>query len=375
MVGKGVDRDVVVVGGGPAGLATATELAQRGIGTVVVDKSHPPIDKACGEGIMPDGVERLRSMGVKLDRRAHHEIRGIRYLDGETVAEARFPSGSAVGIRRTELHVALVERAEESGVELAWGREVRGISEQGVMTERGPIMARWIVGADGLRSRVRAWAGLESPYQGPQRFGVRRHYRVEPWTDLVEVYWGCRCEAYVTPIGPSEVGVALLWSGKKANFEQLLARHPALERRLRDAPPTSRSRGTGPLRRGATRVASGRVALVGDAAGYRDAITGEGLSMAFHQASALAASIESDSLTDYERRLTGLTRVPNILIESLLFVERHPYLRHRLIETLAGNPDLFADLLAIHARERSLRSLGLGATLRLAVGLLRPTSA
>lgn len=324
---------------------------------------------------MPDGVERLRSMGLQLDRGAHHEIRGIRYLDGDTVAEARFPSGSAIGMRRTELHGALVEKAEESGVELVWGQKVQGISEQGVMTESGPIMARWIVGADGLRSRVRGWAGLESSHQGPERFGVRRHYRVEPWTDLVEVYWGYRCEAYVTPVGPSEVGVALLWSRKKANFEQLLARHPALERRLRGAAPTSRNRGTGPLRRGASRVARGKVALVGDAAGYRDAITGEGLSMAFHQASALAASIESDSLVDYERRVTGLARVPNALIEGLLFVERRPYLRHRLIETLAGNPDLFAKLLAIHARERSLRSLGLGATLRLAVGLLRPTSA
>ncbi len=374
MAGRAHDREVVVIGGGPAGLATAIELRQRGIEVMVLEGSRPPVDKACGEGIMPEGVARLKAMGIDLEQRACYKIRGIRYIDGETVAEARFPLRCAMGVRRTELHTAMVERAVDCGAELVWGEKVQGVSAQGVMTERGRISARWIVGADGLRSRVRRWAGLEGSLIGPQRFGVRRHFRSQPWTDLVEVYWGSECEAYVTPVGSSEVGVALLWSGQKAKFEQLLARHPALERRLQGAEPSSRVRGAGPLRHRASRIASERVVLVGDAAGYRDAITGEGLSLAFLQASALAVAIENDDLLEYERRVARLARLPNALIAGLLFVERRPVLRHRLIETLADSPALFSRLLAIHSREQPLRSLGLGGAARLTVGLLRPMS-
>jgi len=117
------------------------------------------------------------------------------------------------------------------------------------------------------------------------------------------------------------------------------------------------------------------VALVGDAAGYRDAITGEGLSLAFHQAAALAAAIERADPREYEKRHRRLVTLPNTLIAGLLFVEQRPYLRHRLIETLAGSPDLFSRLLAIHAREQPLSSLGLGGAAKLASGLLRPASA
>jgi flavin-dependent dehydrogenase len=374
VVGRVADREVVVIGGGPAGLATAIELRQRGIEVMVVEGSRPPIDKACGEGIMPEGVARLKSMGIEIDQRACRDIGGIRYFDGETVAEARFPSRCAMGVRRTELHTAMVERAVDSGAELVWGEKVQGISARGVMTERGLVSARWIVGADGLRSRVRRWAGLEGSSSGPQRFGVRQHFRSQPWTDLVEVYWGSDCEAYVTPVGSGEVGVALLWSGKKANFERLLARHPALERRLQGAEPSSRARGAGPLRHRVSGVARRRVALVGDAAGYRDAITGEGLSMAFLQASALAGAIENEDLLEYKRRAVRLARLPNALVAGLLFVEQRPVLRHRLIQTLADSPGLFSRLLAIHARERPLTSLGLSGAARLTVGLLRPMS-
>ena len=374
MVSRAAECEVVVVGGGPAGLATALELRRRGIEVMVVEGAKPPIDKACGEGIMPDGVERLRSMGVGLVRQASFEIRGIRYIDGATVAEAEFPARCAMGVRRTELHRAMVDRAQDCGVELVWGEKVVGLSEHGVTTTHGQISACWIVGADGLGSRVRRWKGLEQPPSGLQRFGVRRHFRIEPWTDVVEVYWGTDCEAYVTPVGVREVGVALLWSGAKANFEQLLARHPELERRLERAESSSPARGTGPLRRGVSRVADSNVALVGDAAGYRDAITGEGLSLAFHQAAALAAAIEVGNLSAYRRRVTELVRLPNLLIDGLLFVERRPSLRQRLIETLSRNPDIFARLLAIHSRDRPLRSLGLGPMVRLAAGLLRSPS-
>lgn len=368
------ETEVVVVGGGPAGLATALELRRRDIDVVVVEATQPPIDKACGEGIMPDGVLRLESLGVRIADRQCREIRGIRYLDGERIAEATFPNRSALGVRRTVLHTAMFERAAEMGAALLWGDRVLGLTSGGVVTARGEISARWIVGADGLGSRIRRWSGLERPSRGQRRFGVRRHYRIAPWSDLVEVYWDHGCEAYVTPVGSHEVGVALLWSGAKANFEELLGRHPELARRLEGAEPASRARGKGPLHRRVDGVAKGRMALVGDAAGYRDAITGEGLSLAFHQAAALAEAIAEGDLTVYERRAARLVALPNALIAGLLLIERHPAARHRLIDTLAANPDLFARLLAIHAREQPVKSLGMGGALKLAVGLLHPAT-
>ena len=375
MGGRVAETEVVVVGGGPAGLATALELRQRGIDVVVVEASTPPVDKACGEGIMPDGVARLLSMGVELDERQYGRIRGIRYLDGERIAEAAFPSHCALGVRRTILHEALSERAAEAGAVLAWGERALGLSARGVVTARGEILARWIVGADGLSSAVRHWSGLEGSSRGHPRFGVRRHFLIEPWSDRVEVYWGDHCEAYVTPLGSDEVGVALLWSGAKANFPELLQRHPALVSRLEGAEPSSPARGKGPLDRRVASVAKGRVALVGDAAGYRDAITGEGLSLAFHQAAALAEAIAGEDLVAYERQVARLDTLPNALIAALLYVERRPAVRRRLIDTLAANPALFARLLAIHVREQPVTSLGVRGVLKLAVGLLPSATA
>jgi flavin-dependent dehydrogenase len=363
--------EVVVVGGGPAGLATALALRQRNVDVVVVDRRVPPVDKACGEGLMPDGVLRLEELGVELRSANAIELQGIRYLDDGVVAEARFCSGPGLGVRRTILHEAMVQRAAEAGVETLWGRPVWALSAAGVETEGGTIRARWIVGADGLHSQVRRWVGLEAPSSSPRRFGARRHFSCEPWSDLVEVYWADGCEAYVTPVGRREVGVALLWGGKKVGFEDLLGRFPSLEARLQGVAASSRDRGAGPFHQQPRAVVRGRVALVGDAAGYRDPITGEGLALAFQQAQVLAVAIKQRNLRLYSRAYHGLTRLPFALIRGLLWAERHPALRRRLIRTLAEEPALFSRLVAIHARQLPPRSLGIGGVVRLVSGLTR----
>jgi 2-polyprenyl-6-methoxyphenol hydroxylase-like FAD-dependent oxidoreductase len=372
MMEKLAEAEVVVVGGGPSGLATALELRRRGLETVVVETAWPPIDKACGEGIMPDGVERLQELGVEVGEDCSAPFYGIRYLEGRQAAEARFVGGSGLGVRRTELHAAMAERAAQAGAQLLWGVRAEGIAEGGVRTDGGLVVAPWIVGADGLHSRVRRWAALQAPAGKRRRFGVRRHYRLEPWSDLVEVYWGDRCEAYVTPVSPREVGVAVLWSGEKAGFDALIERFPALVERLGSAASVSRDRGAGPFEQRSRPIWRGQVALVGDAAGYRDAITGEGLALAFHQAAALAEAIGRGDLESYGRAVQRLVFLPFALIRGLLLVESRAWLRSRLVSTLASDEDLFERLLAIHARARPLRSLGLGAAGRLARGLLLP---
>jgi menaquinone-9 beta-reductase len=374
--------DLLVIGGGPAGLATAIAARLAGMSARVVERSRPPIDKACGEGLMPDAVARLGELGVELAPGDGWRFRGIRYLDGETVAEGLFPRAGGLGVRRLRLHRAMVRRAAELGVELCWGVTVHGLAPgepaakllaAGARTDGAGLevaAARWVIGADGLRSRVRRWAGLEGPPARPRRFGVRRHFACRPWSDMVEVHWGPGCEAYVTPVGPDEVGVAMLWSGGKARFDDLLANFPALAARLDGAPAASRDRGAGPLLQRPRGVCRGNVALVGDASGYVDAITGEGLAVALHQSAALIEALRAGDLAGYASRHRRIGRLPDNMTSLLLAVERRPWLRRRMVRALAAEPALFSRLLGIHARALPPARLGIDGALRLVYRLV-----
>jgi len=395
--------DLLVIGGGPAGLATAIAARLAGMSARVVERSRPPIDKACGEGLMPDAVARLGELGVALAPGEGWRFRGIRYLDGETVAEGVFPRAGGLGVRRLQLHQALARRAAEVGVDLCWGVTAHGLAPAvrstgaagalpaddqllaaGAYTDRSGLelaAARWVIGADGLRSRVRRWAGLEGPPARRRRFGVRRHFTCRPWSDLVEVYWGPGCEAYVTPVGADEVGVAMLWSDGKARFDDLLAHFPGLAARLDGAPAASHDRGAGPLLQRPRGVCRGNVALVGDASGYVDAITGEGLAVALHQSAALIAALrpamlagsrnlDAAQLAPYAAAHRRIGRLPDRMTALLLAVERRPWLRHRMVRALAVEPALFSRLLGIHARAVPPARLGIDGALRLVYRLV-----
>ena len=362
---------MLILGGGPAGLATAIAARQRGLDALVLDRAVPPIDKPCGEGIMPGGVEALARLGVDLAGHGR-TFRGIRYLGDDVSVRADFPGVRGRALRRPLLHRLMLDRATEAGVRFAWGTPVRGIDGASARTDGATFTGHWLIGADGLHSRVRRWSGLSGPSRGRPRFGVRRHYRIAPWSDDVEVYWGERCEAYVWGAAQDEVGVAMLWSGEKSDFDRLLTRFPELAHRLDGATVTSRDRGAGPFDQRPRRLHRGPVALVGDAAGYRDAITGEGLALAFHQAMALARCLAEGDLRPYAAAVRRLTRRPYLFIRLLLAAERRPALRRRLLTLLAAQPDLFQRLLAGHSGAPLIRSLGWRGAGRLTAGLLAP---
>jgi flavin-dependent dehydrogenase len=363
--------DVVITGGGPAGLCAAIAARLRGFEVIVLDRARPPLDKACGEGLMPDGVVVLEDLGVDLQGIDSHPFHGIRYVDDHVEAEGLFPGSPGLGVRRTELHGALRRRAEALGTDLRWGVKVQGVIADGFETDHGVVRGRWLVGADGRASRVRQWSNLGGRTARSRRFGIRRHFEIEPWSDLVEVYWSDGREAYVTPVADAMVGVALLWSGRPATFDDLFQSFPSLRRRLENAPVASKDRGAGPLEQRCRKVIRGNLALVGDASGSIDPITGEGLALSFRQAVSLVEAMAAGDLRRYVSAHRRIGRYPNSITRLLLRVERHPWLRRRVMRSLAADPSLMSRFLALKMRSEGPRILGDGGLLPLAVAALR----
>lgn len=196
---KQCDTDVFVIGGGPAGPAAAIAARSRGMRMVVADGNRPPIDKACGEGLMPDAIAAAQRIGIVLPDGEVFRFRGICFHgEGKSVA-ADFPDGYGIGFRRTILHGHLVDQADRAGAELLLSASLTGIERDCVRVNGRSISTRWIIGADGSRSRVRRWAGLDRFRRNSQRFAYRQHFTRKAWTEFMEIYWGDDCQIYVTP--------------------------------------------------------------------------------------------------------------------------------------------------------------------------------
>lgn len=333
--------DLVVAGGGPAGLVSALYAVRAGLSVTVLDRRCGPIDKACGEGLMPGAVRALHELGVDP---CGHPISGITYLEGTTgrSAEAPFRHGPGMGVRRTTLQLALAQAAEVAGVHLA--RATAGnVSQSGtgvrVECDTGVVQGRYLIAADGLHSPLRRRLGLDAPERGRRRWGIRAHFAVAPWNDHVEVHWGRAGEAYVTPVAPDLVGVAVLTS-EQGDYRSALREFPQLAARL-DAHQPLGTRGAGPLRQRARSRVAGRVLLVGDAAGYVDALTGEGLAVAFAGARAAIDAIAADDPGAYERAYRRVNRRPQLITQATLWAAQHDRMRRRIVPAAARAPVLF----------------------------------
>lgn len=347
------DTDVFVIGGGPAGLAAAIAARRRGFEVTVADGAQPPIDKACGEGLMPDSIAALSRIGISVPEQDSHPFRGIRFISGDLNVDASFPKGNGIGVRRMTLHRIMTDHAAAMGVKLLWRTPVTGLDPQGVWLGKDFVRSRWTIGADGGHSLVRSWVGLDRYEYDRTRFAFRRHYRIAPWSDCMELHWGRKCQIYVTPVAHDEICVALISQKPDFRLGDALREFPELVERLCRAGPSSAERGAISSTRKLRHVYKGRVVLLGDASGAVDAITGEGLCLAFHQADSLADCLASGDLARYQRLHRILAVRPTLMGRLMLTLDWTASFRQRVMHAFCSDQQLFGRMLAMHVGDLS----------------------
>jgi len=338
------DVDVLVVGGGPVGLASAIEARLAGLTVALVEPRDGDVDKACGEGLMPGALPLLARLGVDPDGMP---LRGVSYRTETRRADHLFRSGEGRGVRRTTLHRALADRATELGITRVAARVEAVLQTNSTVTAAG-LTARYLLAGDGLHSSVRRQVGLERAVRGSRRFGLRRHFAVAPWNDLIEVHWTREAEVYITPIAPDLTGVAVL-GPPRTDFDTAVEEVSELAERLAGVDAVTEVRGAGPFRQRAKARTAGRVLLVGDASGYVDAITGEGLRLGFEQAAVAVAAVADDTPTRYEREWRRVTRDFRVLTHGLVAAAGSP-LRGGIVPAASALPGLYGAIVERLAR-------------------------
>lgn len=307
---------------------------------------------------MPDGLAALRAVGVELPPHVGFSFSGIKFLSDDKSVKARFPHGTGTGIRRPLLHQILLDEAERVGVEMNWGARVSAADEGRVTVNGHSVESKWLIAADGQNSLIRRWARLDSGKTRRRRFGFRRHYQIAPWSQFVEISWSDRAQLYITPVAPDRICVALITRDKHLRFDEGLQLFPEVTSCLGNAAAVTHEQGALSSTFKLDSVYRGNVALVGEASGSVDAITGDGLSLAFQQAVALAAALRSDDLAHYQREHRRIAKLPRFMAEIMLAMDGRPRFRKRVFHALTAEPRLFERMLAMHTGAVSPFSFG-----------------
>jgi flavin-dependent dehydrogenase len=336
---------VLIVGGGPIGQGAALEAAKQGLSATIIEPRTGAIDKACGEGLMPGALRALQSWGIDPPGRP---LLGVRYQSGKKWIEHHFPGEPGRGVRRLTLHSAFAEATEAKGVatviDQVVGIESSADNVSVTLATGKTLEGDYLLACDGLHSPSARMLGLrhERPTTKTSRYGLRRHFRIEPWSDLIGVYYSSVAEVYVTPVADDEVGIAILGT-KGLNFEAAIASVPEVAEHLKGATPTSNLRGAGPFPQKTTARTQGRSLLVGDASGYVDAITGEGLRVGFAQATAAVNALVLGTPQGYEASWRHATKEFRVLTNGLRMLALSP-LRPLIVPAARALPAVFGGI-------------------------------
>jgi len=387
--------DVIVVGAGPAGSATATFLARSGVNVLLLDRASFPRPKPCSEYLSPEASRLLASMGAleAVHRAGPAQLAGMKvrspdgtWLHGAFVAAHPYRGFADRGLAlpRTRLDPILLECARHAGAEVEERARVVDLARDAsarvvgvrVLTRAGErtLHARLVVGADGLRSVVARRLGLARAARWPRRIALVAHYRgVDGVGDCGEMHVERAGYAGLADVGggltnvavvvPARVGRAIAAAGAERFFDAWLRARPHLASRFRRSERAAPVMATGPFASRARRAWAPGAALVGDAADFFDPFTGEGIYAALRGAELLASHLLEtaglEALTDdadgasaaVDRALRAYDAARRREFRGKWIVERlvggavaSPFVMNRVARALAARRDL-ADLL------------------------------
>jgi geranylgeranyl reductase family protein len=365
-----LDCEVLVVGAGPAGSAVAAALAARGRDVLLVESRAHPRAKACAEYASPRILEELRLLGLREEawKPDALPLAGMRVIRGGDAVDIRYHDAGgqrmAWGLERTRFDATLAAHAVARGarlmehtslVDVGWTGGVGGIGGRveraAVRTPDGRrgVRCRWLIGADGARSRVSQAVSVERRVGMPRRLGLIAHYEGVP--DLVEhgeMHVGPGWYVGLAPLAGDRlnVGMALPLNGDRRPADERFAAAiegiPAVAKRLQDRARLTPIIGASPIGHRVRRAAGRGWMLVGDAAGFIDPFTGEGIYRALRSARAAAESLEelddgaSDRYLAARRRAFAAKDALTWLVQGML---ASPPLMGYALRRLASRPD------------------------------------
>jgi flavin-dependent dehydrogenase len=359
--------DVIVVGAGPAGVSAALACSRQGLSVLVLEKSLESFAKLCGEGFMPKALALFHDLELSYEDYA--KVHGMTFFAGDYSASTQFSRGCGLGINRLNFALALEERLlREKNTKLLRGARFLSFDAQRNLvtftlnSAMRQAQCRLLIGADGLRSKVQKSLKLKSLQSKNKRFALGVHLDAKPWSSNIEVYFAKEIEAYLTPTGPNELNLVFLWSngfplagyGAFELFSYFLKQFPKLEKRVLFSQHKHEMRACGPFDKIVPKkYLSHKAILIGDAAGYSDPLSGEGMSMALVSGQILGETLgkklkngrlSAFDLAIFHQRLRLRFMRHEAFTKVLLTLSKNPQRAVTALKLLAKKPNLLRHL-------------------------------